>query len=125
MREKYWWPHDSKDVQKFYDKCEICKMENITPKLEHPAIAIEVGEIFDRIQVDLVFGLPKTSNGFVGILVIIEALSKYPIAYPVRSKSAAEISGYLWNFICMFGPPKLLLSDNGKEFVNNLVIKML
>ena len=84
--------------------------------MEHPAKAIEITGIFDRIGIDLVFGLPVDEEGNKGMLVITEYLSKYPYVTPIKSKTAEEISMKLWHYISEFGPPKIILSDQGTEF---------
>ena len=48
--------------------------------------------------------------------MIIEALSKFPMAYPIKSKAAHEIAARLFDYIALFGPPKTILSDQGAEF---------
>ncbi|CAF1031511.1 unnamed protein product [Brachionus calyciflorus] len=50
-----------------------------------------------------------------------EYLTKFPYAKQIRSKTATEIADNLWEFICLFGPPKVVLYDQGKEF-NNAVV---
>jgi len=79
----------------------------------------------ERVGIDLVLGLPLTESGYNGILVITEYLSKYPYAVPIRSKSAKEIARHLWHYFCLFGPDKELLSDCGKEFLNEVISEML
>ena len=79
----------------------------------------------ERVGIDLVLGLPLTESGYNGILVITEYLSKYPYAVPIRSKSAKEISRHLWHYFCLFGPAKEILSDCGKEFLNEVISEML
>ena len=54
-------------------------------------------------------------------MVITEYLSKYPVAMPITSKSATEMASRLSEYIALFGPPKELLSDQGKEFLNSIV----
>lgn len=88
-------------------------------------VAILVDRIFDRVQLDLIFGLPVTEEGYCRILVIVEALSKYPVAFPIKTKSAIEVSGLLWYYICVFGPMKSILTDCGKEFTNKIIKQML
>ena len=57
-------------------------------------------------------------------MVITEYLSKYPYAVAIKSKTAEEIAKNLFDYICLFGPPKILLSDQGKEFLNECVNKL-
>ena len=65
--------------------------------------------------------LVKEAHGFVGVMVITEYLTKYPYAVPIKSKSAVEIGSELFKFIALFGLPKEILSDQGKEFLNSVV----
>jgi transposase InsO family protein len=62
----------------------------------------------------LVFGLPETAEGYIGIIIVTEYLKKYPHAFPIKSKFADEI----------FGPSNLMLSDMGLEFNNEIVQKL-
>jgi hypothetical protein len=55
------------------------------------------------------------------ILVITEYLSKYPFAVPIRSKQAIEIADILLTYISIFDPPKIILNDNGGEFMNQIM----
>jgi hypothetical protein len=54
-------------------------------------------------------------------MVITDHLSKFPWCVPVRGKSAEEIARNLLQFISIFGPPGSILSDQGTEFVNQVV----
>jgi len=56
--------------------------------------------------IDCIFGLPETDEGYRGILVITEYLTKYPCAVPFTSKSSEEIAGHLLIYISIFGCPK-------------------
>ena len=64
-------------------------------------------------------------DGFLGILVITEMLSRYPYAVAIKFKTAIEISGHLYIYISIFGPPHSKGSDNGTEFVHEIVDTML
>ena len=113
------------DVKKVVSSCFTCKRTN-RAKVYHPAQALPILELFERVGMDLVLGLPADNpDQFNGILVITEYLSKYPYAVPIRSKEAIEIAGDLLKYIPIFGPPKVILSDQGKEFVNEVVDKLL
>ena len=57
--------------------------------------------------------------------MITEYLTKYPFAAPIRSKQAIEIADILFNYIYIFGPPKIILNDNGGEFMNAVIDNLL
>ena len=126
IKETYFWPKLLDDVKKVVSSCFTCKRTNKAKVYHHPAQALPILQLFERVGMDLVLGLPADNpNQFNGILVITEYLSKYPYAVPIRSKEAVEIASHLFNFISIFGPPKVILSDQGKEFVNEVVDKLL
>jgi hypothetical protein len=51
----------------------------------------------------------------------MEYLSKYQYAVPIRSKTAEEMAQKFFIYISMFGPPKEIISDQGREFVNKIM----
>jgi len=121
----YYWRNLWHQVEVFIDSCLTCLRFKRSSVLNHPAIAIPINDVMERIGIDLVLGLPLTESGYNGILVITEYLTKYPYAVAIRSKSAKEIARHLWHYFCLFGPAKELLSDCGKEFLNSVISEML
>ena len=121
IKVKYFWKNMIKEIWRVIRCCTTCQRHQKIKPLSHPALALEVDSIYDRIGLDLVLGLPQTAEGYIGILVITEYLSKYPYAVPIRSKTAEEIARHLLTFISMFGPPKIILTDQGREFCNSVV----
>nr|XP_055055419.1 uncharacterized protein LOC129440231 [Misgurnus anguillicaudatus] len=69
---------------------------------------------------DLVGKLALTDNGNQYICVIIDYMTKWPQAYPLKSKAAREVADCLLKFVHQFEAPKRVLTDQGKEFVNTL-----
>ena len=84
-------------------------------------MSLEINSVFDKVAVYLVFGLPQSKDGNKGILVIVDFVSKYPYAKPIKSKTMNEIAMLFYEYITMFGPPREIMSDQGKEFVNSLL----
>lgn len=121
LREKYYWKRMDDEVKKFIKTCPTCIRNQKSKQVEHPAQASYVTRLHQRVAIDCVFGMPQTAEGYVGILVITEYLSKYPWAVPIKSKSAEEIAEKLLDYVATFGPPEELLSDQGKEFLNEVV----
>ena len=91
---------------------------NILKTIYPKARALPVKRIFDRVGIDLVFGLPVTKDGYRGIIVFTEYLTSYAEAMPIKSKQMTEISKCFIKYISFFSPPKEILTDNGLEFVN-------
>ena len=121
---KVYWPSIQEDVAHFISTCAACITRLPTGPVHHPAVALPIPGIFHRVAMDLTLGLPVTARGNVGILVVMEYLTKFPILYAIRSKTADEIASKFLNFVCMFGPPNEILTDQGGEFVNAVLISL-
>jgi hypothetical protein len=50
------------DIERVIKACEVCHRNHLVTATEHRAL--EVTGIFDRIGIDLTFGLPETSEGY-------------------------------------------------------------
>jgi hypothetical protein len=121
----YFWAKMKDQIAHVIRQCEPCSRNEREKIFNHPARAIAISGIFDRVGCDLVFGLPESSEGNVGIIVLTDAFTKFPYAKPIRSKSAIEIADRLKEYICLFGCMKVLLTDFGREFNNKLLDDMM
>jgi hypothetical protein len=124
IQERYYWNNMREEIVEFIDNCTTCLRNSKRGNLETEAKSLIESGLFDRIGIDLVFGLPVTKEGYHGVLVITEYLSRYPFVIPIRSKEAEEVACGLWRYISIFGPPKEILYDQGKEFVNAVIDRM-
>ena len=71
---------------------------------------------------DLIGPLPVTSQGNRYIIVMTEYLTKWVEAKAIPNKKAETIAEFLYNdVIARFGTPERMLTDQGTEFVNELM----
>ena len=76
-----------------------------------------VGAPLDRIGIDILGPLPRTSKGNEYIIVLCDYFSKWAEAYAVPNHTALTVADKIVNeFICRFGIPKQIHSDQGREF---------
>ena len=121
LKEKFYWRDLMRDIEHVISQCIRCLKYSKIRVNEHPALALNINSIFDRCGIDMIGGLFETVDGYKYILVIIDALSKYPYAVATKTKSAIEIAKHFFNYISLFGAPKELVSDQGKEFLNEVI----
>jgi hypothetical protein len=81
-------------------------------------------KLFDEISIDVITKLPTTKRGNNGMVVLTEAVTGWPEAYPIKSKTAPEIGGAVFHYFCRFMIPRRIRTDRGGEFVNE-VLKLL
>lgn len=121
MKERFFWKSMRSDIQKITDTCEQCLLFNDTIK-KSSNYPILVGDAMERIAIDVVGPFVTTKSGNKFIVVAIDYLTKYLFAKAIPSKSANEIANFIFKHIILeHGCPAILLSDNGKEFKNDLI----
>lgn len=74
--------------------------------------------MWELVGIDLTGPLPRTSEGFLYILTATDYYSKWVEAYALKSKTAAEVAEHICAIIYRHGCPRRILSDQGREFVN-------
>jgi hypothetical protein len=126
IRLKYYWPNMRKDVEKLVKNCASCqknKFQNI-PK-QPLEITTTSNSSFEKIFLDLVTIKPESFEGFKYILTIQDDLSKFSDAIPLKSKETEEVArNFVEKFICRYGIPKEICTDQGKEFISHLMFEI-
>lgn len=78
-------------------------------------------EPFQKVAADIV-ELPITSRGNRYVLVVQDYFSKYVNLYAIPDQHSTTLSKCLFkNFICDYGIPEMLHTDQGRQFESDLV----
>ena len=122
ISERYFWKGMKKDVVEYIAHCDRCQrvnrnISNDAPPL-HP-IAVPK-ELWAQVGMDLIGPLPKTPRGNQYICGLSCYLSKWPEAVAIPQKCAAYVAEVLYGKICHLGAMETLITDQGREFVNQL-----
>lgn len=124
IREKYYWPGMRAEVQNYINQCRNCQQKKLVrKKVRQPMVLTDTpGAAFDKISMDIMGPLPVTRTGNSYILTIQDLLSKYSLAIPLKKSGAIDVAEAFANeFICVYGAPKALLTDQGSHFLNSLM----
>ena len=77
---------------------------------------------FEKVQIDLVGPLPVTESGNSFMLTWQDCLSKYSGAIPLSKIDAPHIAvAFAENFICIFGCPEIIQTDQGSQFMSKIM----
>lgn len=124
LRGNYYWNTMKQDIQNFIQKCRQCQLKKLTRvKTKQPMIITDTpGAAFDKISMDIMGPLPVTNNGSKYILTIQDLLTKYSVAVPLKEATSLSIAdAFTKRFICIYGAPKALLTDQGANFLSSLM----
>ncbi|CAI5670301.1 unnamed protein product [Oreochromis niloticus] len=117
---RFYWFGMTVDIKTWILECDQCQKVGKPLTAVQPLQCIQVSEVWELIGIDLTGPLPKTSSGFQYILTATDYFSKWVEAFPLKTKSASEVAQHLCSIIYRHGCPKRILSDQGREFVNEL-----
>ena len=77
---------------------------------------------FASLQIDLIDMRHLPDDNYKWILHGVDHWSKFRFAYPLVNKSASDVATALEKYIFpIMGLPSILQSDNGREFINQLI----
>ena len=75
---------------------------------------------FAKVSVDLIVELSTSHYNNKNILVMVDHLTRWPIAKAIPNKEATTVANIIFEkCILEHGAPEVLLSKNGKEFTND------
>ena len=121
LAEHFFWPKMKEDVKRYVNSCMACQMVR-KPNQKIPKAPLvpvpSVGEPFQEVIIDIVGPLPRTRGGNEYLLTLMDRMSKYPEAIPIRSIRSLKVVEELVKFFTKFGLPKVIQSDCGSNFTS-------
>ncbi|GJV51266.1 putative reverse transcriptase domain-containing protein [Tanacetum coccineum] len=92
MKKLYWWPNMKADIATYVSKCLTCA--KVKAEHQRPSGLLVQPEIpqwkWDNITMDFITKLPKSSQGYDTIWVIVDRLTKSAIFVPMRETDPME-----------------------------------
>jgi transposase InsO family protein len=122
----YWWPGITNEVAIFIKKCRVCQEGKAKQPAPAPLQSMPIcTEPNERVHMDL-FGPLKTSGaGNKYILVITDAFSKLTETVAIECKEAEVVArAFFERWICRYSAPKMVVTDQGREFTNKILDEM-
>ena len=120
----FYSPHLRRDISEYCKSCHVCQMVGkpnetipVAPLKPIPACS----EPFSEIIIDCVGSLPKTKSGNEYLLTIMCRSTRFPEAIPLRNIKAPRIVESPIKFFSFVGLPTLVQSDQGSNFMSNVM----
>lgn len=123
MRQGYFWPTLNKDSAKMVKKCEECQFfANLTHAPPTRMTPLHSPIPFSQWKIDLVTDLPATVGNKKWLIVAIDYFTKCVEAEALVFTTQDQIIKFVWrNIICRFGLPRVIVTDNGTQFIGGKV----
>jgi transposase InsO family protein len=123
------WPLLVNDCLDFIKSCRACQRYNIAKKGYHPMKSIHAELPGEHIAIDLAGPFtPSTETThkdikkiYTHILIVVDICTRFVYLRSLRDSTAITVARKLFKLFCDIGFPKILQSDNGTEFVNQVL----
>ena len=119
-KQGYWWPDMRRDLAAVVALCPPCRRYTITKAGFHPSRSVDAFLPCDHLQIDL-GKFPTSTEGHVYCLVCVDVFTGFLFLEPLKDKQMETIARALWKIFTVIGVPRILQSDNGSEFKNELI----
>ncbi|GKC85123.1 putative reverse transcriptase domain-containing protein [Tanacetum coccineum] len=122
IKKLYWWPNMKAIIAEYVGKCLTCS--RVKAECQKPSGLLVQPEIpmwkWERITMDFVSKLPKTSIGHDTIWVIVDRLTKSAHFIPTRATDSMETLTrlYIKEIVSRHGVPISIISDRDSHFTS-------
>ncbi|GJY15068.1 putative reverse transcriptase domain-containing protein [Tanacetum coccineum] len=123
MKKLYWWPNMKANIATYVSKCLTCA--KVKAEHQRPSGLLVQPDIpqwkRDNITMDFVTKLPKSSQGYDTIWVIVDRLTKSAIFVPMRETDPMDKLArmYLKEVVTRHGIPLSIICDRDPRFASN------
>ena len=120
VKQGKFWPSMRADCLSEVQKCLKCQRFNIGQRGFHPLSSIMAQLPMDHVMFDLK-EFPLSGKGNKYMLVVIDVATRFIFLRCLPNKAMLTVAESCFKLFCDIGFPKILQSDQGKEFVNGVV----
>lgn len=127
IKNTYWWPNMKHSISKYIQSCTPCQQYNISrsKKPGHLQPISPPDGPFQLIGMDYCGPFKQTPRGNQYVLCLTDYFTRWVVAAAVPDCSAQTTAEALFNeYICKYGVPAVILSDQGTHFHNQLMEAM-
>ena len=118
VRSAYYWPQTAADIYQTVRTCNTCAKNRVKlRKRTRPLRLYPSQRPLERLSIDVLGPLTKTKKGLRFLLVITDCFTKLTQVIPLRRIDKYTVAvAFVEAWIFKYGPPKTVISDNGKQF---------
>jgi transposase InsO family protein len=126
IRNKYFWPKMARDVRIHVTNCLICAKRKAAKACKAPLQPFPVAEyLWQLVAMDIVGPVTESYRGNKYILVLMEYVTRYVIAFPLKETTAQTIvKKFIKHVITKEGIPAQILTDQGSNFQSETMAEL-
>lgn len=121
VTKKFFWPKMNTDIKVWAQTCLNCQRSKINRHTISSLGKFPDAGRFEHIHIDLVGPLPISREEYRYCLTIIDRCTRWMEAFPLQQMDAESVAKIVYTqWICRYGCPIRLTSDQGRQFESSL-----
>ncbi|GJT64210.1 reverse transcriptase domain-containing protein [Tanacetum coccineum] len=122
LRTGYYWPTMHRDIRTLIRACQDCQVHKPIPRNPQQKLTpITSPWPFYKWGINIVGPFLEGPWKVKFLIVAMDYFTKWIEAKPVATITSNQIKKFVWdNIVCRFGLPGEIISDNGKQFRDDL-----
>jgi hypothetical protein len=115
----------TRHVRQYIRGCACCqKMSQLKPVIKTYPYTTSSRTPMDTVSVDTLGPFPEDEDGNKYIVVIIDCFSKFVELQATKDLTALGAAQCLFRYVGRYGTPSRLVSDNGTQYVNDVIMQL-
>lgn len=121
-QNRFYWLGYKHDIEKWIRNCVVCNSRKQPPrKAKSKMKQYNVGAPLERVALDIIGPLPVSNKGNKYALIVSDYFTKWAEGYPMPDMETTTIVDcFITNFVCRFGIPYQVHTDQGRQFESGL-----
>ena len=126
IQSKVYFPGFRQKIIDYIKSCAACQHVKCGGKFEKGGEKLKSIPVprmpWTQLGIDCIRNLPPTDEGYDTIVTAIDHTSKWPEAKPLKGKFAEGVTEFMYELVCHHGTAKIHISDQRREFVNQVCV---
>ncbi|GJT89561.1 reverse transcriptase domain-containing protein [Tanacetum coccineum] len=121
MRLGYYWPTMHREARDMIRTCNDCQIHRLVPRNpQQPLTPITAPWLFYKWGIEIAGPFPEGPGNVKFLIVAMDYFTKWIEVKAVATITGNQVKKFVWdNIVCRFGLPREIVSDNGKQFIDN------
>ena len=123
LKSTFYWKSMRYDAELYAKNCASCGVMKKPPRKPNAPITMTATSCrLQKLSIDIVGKLPRTKNGNVFILTVLDCFTKFAWAFPLAKITSESIANQLVKHIfSVFGLPLQIQSDAGSQLISQMM----
>ncbi|XP_029428483.1 gypsy retrotransposon integrase-like protein 1 [Rhinatrema bivittatum] len=120
VESSFYWTSVTNDVKEWVHACQQCQLTRNTNIVAPTLHTIELEDPWILTNIELIGPFHATCRSNMYAILVTDLFTKWAVILPLHDVSAHEVAKSLVNMFFLYGPPRKMMLDQEKEFIQQV-----